>query len=205
MAENSNAAENPPRWGSGEISGYVSAFLGVFSLCGVLCFLFPSYLTSEEFRKTYTVDFVRTTLLIGLILAYFTGIVSYALNQSKKLAWLGIGTSLIASLLGGSRIEVAEFESTPFSFGLDWFVLSFIFSMLIFIPIEKAFSLNREQRILREGWRTDLAYFFVSHLLIQFIFLFVNAFSEVLFSWAVNANFQGMIRSMPIWGGAGAW
>lgn len=199
MAEESIASEKPPRWGAGEISGYVSAFLGVFSLCGVLCFLFPSYLTSEEFRKTYSIDFVRTTLLVGLILAYFTGIVSYALNQSKKLAWLGIGSSLIASLLGGSRIEVAEFESTPFSFGLDWFVLSFLFSMLIFIPIEKAFSLNREQRILREGWRTDLAYFFVSHLLIQFIFLFVNAFSEVLFGWAVNANFQGMVRSMPIW------
>ena len=111
--------------------------------------------------------------MIGLIIAYFAGIVSYALNQSKKLAWIGIGTSLLASLLGGSRIHVGDFDSTPFSFGLDWFVISFVFSMIIFVPIEKAFSLH-QQRILREEWRVDLAYFFVSHLVIQFIFQFIE-------------------------------
>ena len=190
--------ESKPRWGSGEISGLVSAFLGVGALCGVLCFKFPAVFTSEEFRKAYSIDFARTTLLVGLIVAYFAGIVSYALNRSKTLAWIGIGSSLLASILGGSRIEVGDFNSTPFSFGLDWFVLSFVFSMLIFIPIEKAFALNREQRILRAGWRTDLAYFFVSHLAIQFIFLFVNMFPKVIFGWAINANVQSFVQSMPI-------
>lgn len=188
------------QFGTGQISGWISATLGILSLCGVLCFLFPALLTSEEFRKAYSVDFARTTLLIGLAIAYFTGIISYVLNQSKTLAWIGMGTSLLASLLGGSRIEVQPFESTPYSFGLDWFALSFLFSMLILIPIEKAFALRKDQSILRQGWRTDLAYFFVSHLAIQFIFLFVNAFSEVLFGWAVNPTFQGMIRALPVWG-----
>ena len=185
-------------FGKGQISGWISAGLGVLSLCGVLCFLFPQLLTSEEFRKTYTADFARATLLIGLVLAYFSGIISYALNQSKRLAWIGIGTSLVASLLGGSRIELKPFESTPYSFGLDWFALSFVFSMLIFIPIEKAFALRKDQLVLRRDWRTDLMYFFVSHLAIQFIFLFVNAFSEKLFGWAVNDSFQALIQSIPI-------
>jgi len=185
-------------FGKGQISGWISATLGLLSLCGVLCFLFPSLFTSEEFRKAYSVEFVRVTLLVSLVVAYFTGIVSYVLNRSKVLAWVGIGSSLIASLLGGSRIEVQPFESTPYSFGLDWFALSFLFSMLIFIPIEKAFALNKGQKVLRQGWRTDLMYFFVSHLAIQFIFLFVNAFSEVLFGWAVNDTFQGYVRSIPI-------
>lgn len=185
--------------GQGQISGYVSAGLGVLSLCGVICFLFPSLLTSEEFRKAYTVEFVRWTLLIGLIAAYFMGIVSYVLNHSKVLAWIGIGTSLAASVLGGSRIEVQPFESTQYSLGLDWFALSFLFSMLIFLPIEKAFALNKDQGVLRAGWRTDLAYFVVAHLAIQYIFLFVNAFSEVLFGWAVNADLQALVQSAPIW------
>ena len=179
-------------FGKGQISGWLSAGLGVLSLCGVLCFLFPQMLTSEEFRKTYTAEFARTTLLIGLVLAYFTGIISYALNQSKRLAWIGIGTSLLASLLGGSRIEIKPFESTPYSFGLDWFALSFVFSMLIFIPIEKAFALHKDQKILRRDWRTDLMYFFVSHLAIQFIFLFVNAFSESCSAGPSMTHFKGL-------------
>jgi lathosterol oxidase len=185
--------------GKGQISGYLSAGLGILSLCGVICFLFPRLLTSEQFRATYSVEFARWTLLTGLIAAYFLGIVSYVLNYSKRIAWIGIGTSLLASLLGGSRIEVQPFESTRYSLGLDWFALSFLFSMLIFVPIEKAFALRKDQPILRAGWRTDLAYFAVAHLGIQFIFLFVNAFSDVLFGWAVNARFQGIVRSLPVW------
>ena len=197
MNESEQIEDESPRFGSGEISGYVSAFLGLLSLCGVLCFLFPTWLTSEEFRQTYSLSFARGMLLVALILAYFSGIVSYALNQSKTLAWIGIGSSLVASILGGSRVQVTDFESTPFSFGLDWFVISFVFSMVIFVPIEKAFALNK-QRILRSQWRLDLAYFFVSHLAIQFIFLFVNKFPEALFGWLIHDGFQSMVQSMPV-------
>ncbi len=187
------------KFGRGQISGWLSALLGVLSLCGVIAFRFPEWFTSEEFRRTYSVEFARTLLFVALAAAYLLGITSYVLNQSKKLAWIGIGASFAASLLGGSRIEVRPFESTPHSFGLDWFAISFLFSMLIFIPIEKAFALHKDQKILRPQWRTDLTYFFVSHLLIQFIFLFSNAFSDVLFGWAVNARFQGWVRSLPVW------
>ncbi len=187
------------KFGQGLISGYLSAGLGILSLCGVLCFLSPQYLTSEEFRRNYSVDVMRTMLFVSLVLAYFLGVVSYMLNQSKVLAWIGIGSSLLASLLGGARIEVQPFESTPYSFGLDWFSVGFLFSMLIFVPIEKAFALRKEQVVFRKGWRTDLAYFAVSHLLIQFIFLFVNAFSQKLFGWTQNTVVQQSIQSLPIW------
>ncbi|MEO0414281.1 MAG: sterol desaturase family protein, partial [Verrucomicrobiota bacterium] len=100
--------------------------------------------------------------------------------------------------LGGSRIEVSPFESTPYSFGLDWFAISFLFSMLIFIPIEKAFALHKDQKVMRDGWRVDLMYFFVSHLLIQFIFLWANLFAEMGFSWAATERFQGWVQSLPV-------
>lgn len=187
------------RFGRGLISGYISALLGFLSLCGVLCFRFPDLLTSEQFRAAYSQDFVRTLLFWSLVVAYFSGVISYVLNHSKKLAWFGIGTALLASLLGGSRITITPFESTPYSFGLDWFAISFLFSMLIFIPIEKAFALRRDQKILRTGWRLDLTYFFVSHLLIQFIFLWTNAFAEVGFGWAATASLQSTVQSLPIW------
>lgn len=195
----SDEQEREFEFGKGKISGTISAVLGGLSLCGVICFRFPEFFTSEEFRKSYTVDFARYTLLIGLIVAYFMGITSYVLNQSKILAWIGIGTALIASLLGGSRIDVQPFESNQYSFGLDWFAMGFLFSMLIFIPIEKALALRKEQKIFRKGWRTDLAYFCVSHLAIQFIFLFMNSFAEILFGWAVHPGIQSAICSLPVW------
>ena len=200
-----SSTNDPPKeevdlhYGKGMISGYISALLGVISLCGVLCFRFPALLTSEQFRNAYSQDFVRNLLFWVLVAAYFSGIISYVLNSSKVLAWIGIITAFAASLLGGSRIEVTPYESTPLSFGLDWFAVSFLFSMLIFIPIEKAFALNREQKILRAGWRVDLTYFFVSHLLIQFIFLWTNVFAETAFGWAATEGLHSAVRSLPIW------
>ena len=185
--------------GKGLISGYVSAILGILSLCGVLCFRYPELLTSEQFRAAYTQDFVRTLLFWALVVAYFAGIISYVLNCSKRLAWIGIGTALCSSILGGSRIKIQPFDSTPYSFGLDWFAIGFLFSMLIFIPIEKAFALRKDQKILRVGWRLDLLYFVVSHLLIQFVFLWTNAFANIGFGWASTEGLQSTVRSMPIW------
>ena len=91
------------KFGKGLLSGYLSAVLGIVSLCGVLCFRFPQLLTSEEFRAAYPVDFVRTTLFITLMIAYIMGIISYVLNQTKTLVWIGICSAFTASLLGGSR------------------------------------------------------------------------------------------------------
>ncbi len=187
------------QFGKGLISGYLSAIMGVLSLMGVLCFYYPEVFTSQEIRAAYSVDFVRGTLFVCLVIAYFMGVISFVLNRSKKLAVIGIVTSLVATLAGGSAVEVKVYESTPYSFGLDWFALSLIFSMLIFIPIERSFALHKEQKILRKGWRTDLAYFFVSHLLIQFILLFVTTFTEDWFGWTALAPVQNGIRSMPIW------
>jgi sterol desaturase/sphingolipid hydroxylase (fatty acid hydroxylase superfamily) len=112
------------KFGKGLLSGYLSVVLGIASLCGVLCFRFPQLLTSEEFRAAYTVDFVRTTLFITLVIAYIMGIISYVLNQTKTLVWIGICSAFTASLLGGSRIEIQAYDSTAYSLGLQTFIRS---------------------------------------------------------------------------------
>jgi lathosterol oxidase len=179
-------------------AGYISVFLGILSLCGVVCFKFPEVFTSQEFRAIYSVDLMRVLLFWGLVVAFFSGVASYLLNKAKTLAWIGISSATLASLLGGSNIEVKLFESSAYSFGLDWFVINILFSMIIFFPLEKTFALNKEQRILREEWRIDLTYFFISHLLVQFVFLWANTFPKIAFTWATNAGLQSSIQSMPM-------
>jgi lathosterol oxidase len=73
----------------------------------------------------------------------------------------------VAALLGGSRVPVdGEIASGPF-LGVDWFLLNVIVYSALFVPLERLFALRPEQRVFRPAWRTDLAYFFVSALLVQ--------------------------------------
>ena len=43
-------------------------------------------------------------------------------------------------MLGGATIRFGPVAQTPFSLGLDWFVLALFFSALVFIQIERLFA-----------------------------------------------------------------
>jgi sterol desaturase/sphingolipid hydroxylase (fatty acid hydroxylase superfamily) len=187
-------------FGDGRISGWLSATLGPCALLGVLCFRFPDHLTSPALRDTlYTAAFARHALLAGLVTAFVLGVVSFLLNRDhRRLAITGIVSSFAAVLLGGASVQAGEITGRGMALGIDWFVLAFLGSMLIFIPLEKAFA-QKPLAVLRPEWRTDLAYFFVGHVLIQFYLLFTNTVSDTLFGWAHADWLQGSVRAWPVW------
>ena len=76
---------------------------------------------------------------------------------------------------------------------LDLLVLA-----LVFVPLERAFALAREQRVLRFGWRTDLAHFFVSHLLVQVLALLTMAPAALLFGALVAPRAAGRVAAQPL-------
>ncbi|MBL8269319.1 sterol desaturase family protein [Steroidobacter sp.] len=177
---------------------YLSAALGLASLLGVLCFHFPELLTSRDFRAAYTEEFARRLLLIGLIAAFVLGTVAVLRNTNKRVALTGVVSAGLAVLLGGATIQFDAIESTPFSLGLDWFVISLFFSALVFIPIEKAMAV-RQMSPLRAEWRTDLAYFFMSHIFVQFILIAVTASTATVAAFAAWPSLQASIQSLPVW------
>lgn len=193
-----NNGHAPFKIGEGRISGYISATTGLLSLLAVLCFLFPQWLTFAEFRKVYTEEFARTALLIGLSASFILGTLNIVLNNRKRLGFTGIVASGLAVCLGGTNIQFDTIGETPYSLGLDWFILALLVSAIVFIPLEKLYSKDPEQNILRPQWRTDLAYFFVSHMLVQFILIFITASSTFIAGWAVSDSFQDKIQSIPI-------
>ncbi|HEX7034959.1 MAG TPA: sterol desaturase family protein [Pseudomonadales bacterium] len=198
-ASPNDPGDRPFVLGEGRIAGYVSSALGLCALLGVLCFRYPEWLTTPEFRASlYSFSFVRGLLWLGIVVAFGLGLVSYLLCERKRLAVVGLGSSLAAVLLGAFAVTERPVADVPFSFGLDWFLLSFVFSMLIFVPLEKAFA-RQPLRVLRPEWRTDLTYFAVSHLLIQFFLLFTNAVHQHLLGWAQSPALAAFAGGLPVW------
>ena len=183
------------KFGEGLISGYLSAFLGLLGLAGVFCFLFPEYLTTASLRASYNVDYIRILLLAVLILAFVFGAMNFLFEKGRAQSLIGLSAALLATLLGGPYVEVTATEYKDFSLGLDWFILSILFSALLFIPLEKLYPENKTQKILRNEWQTDLAYFAVNYLLVSIILLVSLNFAPMFFGWAVSDTLQGIVQS----------
>ena len=187
-------APRPPRsW-----LAHISAALGLSALLGVLCFHFPELLTSRDFRAVYSEVFARHLLLFGLVAAFITGTFAILRGRNRRVAMLGVGSAALAVLLGGATVHFDAIESTPFSLGLDWFVISLFFSALVFIPIERMLPV-RPMSPLRAGWRTDLSYFFIGHVLVQFLLIAVTASTSTVDALVASETLKNAIRSLPVW------
>ncbi len=188
------------RWGEGQISGFLSAALGVLGLLAVLCFHFPTLLTFPDLHRQYDPGIMRIALGVGLILALALGLVNFLLGRWRELGYIGMGAATLALVLGGATST--SDGSNAFSvlpIGLDWFILDLIASALIFIPLERLFALRREQAILRGEWRLDMQYFAVVHLLVSLILIVSTGAVSHLFAWSINARVQAAVSSLPIW------
>src|SRR4030095_4668109 len=58
------------RFGSGWISGVLSVTCGALGYGGVLCLLFPSFLTTPSARALYPMDLVRFLIYVLLVLGF---------------------------------------------------------------------------------------------------------------------------------------
>lgn len=177
---------------------YASALLGLLSLLAVLCFHFPELLTSREFRAVYSEQFARHLLLAGLAAAFVLGTLAILRDRSRPVALLGVGSATLAVLLGGTNVRFDAIGQTPWSLGMDWFVLSLFFSALVFVPLEHYLG-QRKRSPLRNGWRTDLAYFFVGHVLVQFVLILVTASTTTVAALAAFPALKAAIQALPVW------
>jgi sterol desaturase/sphingolipid hydroxylase (fatty acid hydroxylase superfamily) len=186
------------QFGTGWVSGVLAAALGLIGLGAVVCFRFPDLLTTPEARALYPLPYIRALLHVVLVAAFVLGAVSLALRRNKALGTVGVVSTLVAALLGGSSVAVgAELTEGPF-LGLDWFLLNLLAYSLIFIPLERLFARLPEQGIFRSGWRTDLTYFFVSALLVQVTTVLTLTPAMTLFDWAVWPALQRTVRGWPV-------
>jgi lathosterol oxidase len=184
--------------GEGKISGYVSIFLASLTFLAVFCFKYPRVFTSPEFREIYTGEQMKL-LLIGTIIASFIfAIFSFILSHKKSYALIGMIIIIGTVFIGGLRVDPNQVVGeSKWYLGLDWFLLDLLLMAIIFVPIEMVWPKNAEQNRFHEEWRTDLVYFAVSHLFIQFFSVIVASTVTKTFSGFGLSGLHTWIQSLP--------
>ena len=183
--------------GSGRTSGYASLFLGFLSLLGVLAYLYPAYLTTTELRQVYDAQALQKVLKYGMYFSLFFGLFTFFIRKRRKLGIAGILLTSISFSFGVYPMPLGPAFARPLALGVDWLILSFLGSVVIFTTLEKLFPKYRDQVILRDEWQLDFFYFIVNHLLISAVLLVGNYVSSV-FNFAVSTQLQDAIQSLPL-------
>lgn len=182
--------------GDGKISGYLAIFIGVCSFLFTICLYFPNVLTTSEFRHLYTESFIEIFVLSLLILGIGFALSSFILRKKGDIAAIGLGFLLGTILLFYFFPRQVSEVSTLFTIGLDWLVLDIFFSATIFIPIELFLPKRLDQTKFHPEWRTDLAYFIYSHLLVQILGIIIRTPAVISFSGVPIAEIQQLVSSL---------
>jgi len=183
--------------GDGQISGYISTFLATLALLGIFCFMYPERLTTPEFRNVYTKESMQALMAIGVIASFGFALASIILSKNIKWAFPGVAIAGIAILLGAFSVKGRAVQNVSWHIGLDWMLLDLLLMTIIFIPLELFFPKNDKQTKFHEEWRTDLVYFIISHLAIQFFGIVSQKPAVVFFGWMGLDKVHLWVQNLP--------
>jgi sterol desaturase/sphingolipid hydroxylase (fatty acid hydroxylase superfamily) len=184
--------------GRGKISGYISIFLSILAITSILCFVFPEKLTTPEFREVYTAQSMQLLVKAVIIGSLFFALLSLLLSKQLKWALIGSAISGTAILLGAFSVKGSSVEKSDWYFGLDWMLLDLLLMTVIFIPIELFFPKNSNQTKFHKEWQTDLVYFVISHLFIQFFGIITQKPAVLFFGWIGLDKVHNWIQQLPV-------
>jgi sterol desaturase/sphingolipid hydroxylase (fatty acid hydroxylase superfamily) len=183
--------------GKGQISSYISIFLASLALSSILCFLFPEKLTTPEFREIYTAGAMQILVKAVIVAAFVFSLVSFLLSKKIKWALPGAAIAGLAIVLGAFNVQGTVVDKSSWYFGLDWMLLDLLLMVAIFIPVELFFPKNKNQTKFHTEWRTDLVYFVISHLFIQFFGIITQKPAVVFFGWIGLDKVHIWIQQLP--------
>lgn len=185
--------------GRGHMSATLSIALGVASLFGAFCFLLPDLFTTPEFRGLYNAEVLRLVLHVVIALAFGFGYYSSLKHARIRYGMTGMTLAVLAAVVGSGRLEAPDIDTRGLYVGLDYFVLTLILLAVVFIPLERMFPKNPQQKVLRKGWITDIKYFAFSHMAIQLLSFFTIIPVQVFMHQTSTWELQQWVSAQPLW------
>jgi sterol desaturase/sphingolipid hydroxylase (fatty acid hydroxylase superfamily) len=187
----------PGHFGTGWISGVLSAFFGLLGLGGALCLHFPGLLTLPDARSHYPITIIRLIIQATIVAALLLGAVSALWRQRKVLALTGIGLGLAAALLGGGSTALPDEITSKVGLGFDWFLLDLLVMTIVFVPVERFWPLHPQQKTFRPEWTTDYFYFVATHLPAQLITFVMLIPATAALKWLGIPSLIKTVGSLP--------
>src|SRR5947207_16016478 len=86
------------QFGSGWISGVLAATCGALGYGGVLCLLFPDWLTTPSARAHYPMELIRFLIYTLLVIGFGLGARSVVLRPPKVLGFTGLAPATAGTL-----------------------------------------------------------------------------------------------------------
>ena len=186
-------------FGKGWISGVLALALGVGGLAAVLFLKFPGMLSMPMLRDYYGMGEVRLALHVVLIGAFVLALSNLVLRRRRTMGLVAVTAVLVATLLGGSRVESEAGYDTGYYLGLDWFLINLTLLGMLFIPLERIFGRLTEQPVFRFEWREDLLYFLINSLLVQSLTFLSLAPATAVVTHTAWTDLRAFMASQPIW------
>ena len=78
------------------------------------------------------------------------------------------------------------------------FIALFVF-FVIFMPLERLFTLRKEQKVFRTGWRTDIIHFMLNRFLTDAGSFIVIVALAISLRWMINPNIQSFVSAQAGW------
>ncbi len=137
--------------GQGRISATISIGLGLLAVLAGFCFLYPELFTTPEFRGFYNATVLRGVLFAGIAVAFVAGFISVFRHADRRYGLAGMVLACMAALLGSGRLDVPPLDGRSLYAGFDYFILTLLVLALVFIPLERIYPKDRDQRVLRRA------------------------------------------------------
>jgi sterol desaturase/sphingolipid hydroxylase (fatty acid hydroxylase superfamily) len=186
-------------FGTGWISGVLALACALFGLVSVLFLMLPGLFSMPMIRAQYDQPWFRLALHFILIAAFLLAALNIILRKQKIMGLAAMTAVLVATLLGGSRVESSGALATGYYLGLDWFLINLTLLGILFIPLERLFGLRTEQSIFRSDWRQDLFYFLINSLLVQVLtFLSLTPATQIV-AHTQWTDLRAAMAAQPLW------
>ena len=183
----------------GKYTGMGGGFLGVLCVLGEFCFLFPDWLVSQQARPFYHshLPLMHLILQASISASVVMGGISVLCLRSRMYGATAILLGMTAIFMGGAAVQPLTHHTRHWSAGLDYFVLELLLLALLFVPMERLWTL-RESRVFRGGWQTDLKHFFLSHTGVQLLSFVTFIPAQLSVSWLLHLDFQKTVAAQPL-------
>jgi sterol desaturase/sphingolipid hydroxylase (fatty acid hydroxylase superfamily) len=145
----------------------------------------------------YDAQVLQNILKYAMYFSLFFGLVTFFLRKRRLMGFAGIALTAVAFALGGYSVPIGDVEQKPLALGVDWLILAFLVSTLVFTRLEKLFPKYKEHVILRKEWPLDFFYFCINHLLISVVILVGNYVASV-FDVAVSDSLRQTVQSLAL-------